>query len=146
MRILRPFCLNLFPVLLKNPGFLGLSLIHISNLELLAELGYAVEEKITPNDLVIAITGSTDQQLESAVQLVFDLLDHKAGGEEAESYRALDEIDLKDDPYDLVQISLPGEYAAEEAKKALEKGLDVFIFSDNVPILSLIHIFGSYDH
>ncbi len=105
-----------------------------ANLELLAELGYAVEEKITPNDLVIAITGSTDQQLESAVQLVFDLLDHKAGGEEAESYRALDEIDLKDDPYDLVQISLPGEYAAEEAKKALEKGLDVFIFSDNVPI------------
>ena len=31
-------------------------------------------------------------------------------------------------------ISVPGEYAAREARKALEAGLNVFLFSDNVSI------------
>jgi succinyl-CoA synthetase alpha subunit len=34
----------------------------------------------------------------------------------------------------LVVISVPGEYAAREAHKALEAGLNVFLFSDNVSI------------
>jgi FdrA protein len=34
----------------------------------------------------------------------------------------------------LALISVPGKYAAEEAMKALEKGLHVMIFSDNVPL------------
>ena len=34
----------------------------------------------------------------------------------------------------LVSISVPGEYAAHEARKALELGLNVFLFSDNVSI------------
>ena len=34
----------------------------------------------------------------------------------------------------MVVISVPGEYAADEAKKALNKGIHVMLFSDNVPI------------
>ena len=34
----------------------------------------------------------------------------------------------------LAVISVPGEYAAREARQALEAGLNVFLFSDNVPI------------
>jgi len=34
----------------------------------------------------------------------------------------------------LALISVPGDYAAAEASKALNRGLDVMIFSDNVPI------------
>ncbi|MDH3662493.1 MAG: acyl-CoA synthetase FdrA, partial [Alphaproteobacteria bacterium] len=34
----------------------------------------------------------------------------------------------------LALISVPGDYAAAEARKALNRGLDVMIFSDNVPI------------
>ena len=34
----------------------------------------------------------------------------------------------------LVSISLPGEYAGNEARKALERGLNVFLFSNNIPI------------
>jgi succinyl-CoA synthetase alpha subunit len=34
----------------------------------------------------------------------------------------------------LVVISVPGEHAAREARKALEHGLNVFLFSDNVPV------------
>ena len=34
----------------------------------------------------------------------------------------------------LVHISIPGRYVRWEAEKALEKGLNLFIFSDNVPV------------
>ena len=34
----------------------------------------------------------------------------------------------------IVQISVPGAYAAAEALKALQRGLNVFMFSDNVPL------------
>src|SRR5204863_8128146 len=34
----------------------------------------------------------------------------------------------------LALISVPGEFAAAEARKALERGLNVMVFSDNVPI------------
>ena len=34
----------------------------------------------------------------------------------------------------LAQISVPGAYAAAEALKAIKAGLDVFLFSDNVPL------------
>ncbi len=38
----------------------------------------------------------------------------------------------------LALVSVPGDYAAAEARKALNRGLDVMIFSDNVPIESEI--------
>ena len=34
----------------------------------------------------------------------------------------------------LALISVPGDFAAAEARKALRRGLDVMIFSDNVPL------------
>ena len=34
----------------------------------------------------------------------------------------------------LALISVPGEFAALEARKALERGLNVLVFSDNVPL------------
>src|SRR5665213_2975957 len=38
------------------------------------------------------------------------------------------------DDVTLAQISVPGPYAAAEAMKALRHGLNVFLFSDNVPL------------
>ena len=40
----------------------------------------------------------------------------------------------------LVQISVPGAYAAAEALKAVHQGLNVFMFSDNVPLAQEIAI------
>ena len=34
----------------------------------------------------------------------------------------------------LALISVPGDFAAAEARKALRRGLNVMIFSDNVPL------------
>ncbi|HIT08150.1 MAG TPA: FdrA family protein [Candidatus Merdivicinus faecavium] len=105
-----------------------------ANRELLEEEGFSLPEGLTPNDLVIAVRSETKDQADAAVKLAEDLLDHKASGEEGPVYHSLREIDLAEDSYDLVQISLPGEYAAAEAREALRKGLDVFIFSDNVSL------------
>lgn len=102
-----------------------------ANIELLTDLGYAVPADTTKNDLMIAIDAAEENQ-KVAYQASLDILDHRGSGEVV--YHDLDEIDLRDDDYDLVQISLPGEYAAAEIKKAINKGLDCFIFSDNVTL------------
>ena len=104
-----------------------------ANIDTLKEMGYQVPEDITKNDLMLAVTADTQEQLNAAKEEMMLVLNGGAGKGNA-TYRDLNDIDLDKDPYDLVQISLPGEYAAAEAKKAIEKGLDVFIFSDNVSI------------
>ena len=105
-----------------------------ANREVMADVGFDIPEDAAPNDLVLAVHAKTAEQLENAMQRMHDLLDRKVVDSDEVRYSTLDEIDLSEDPYDLVQISLPGEYAAAEAKKAITLGLDVFMFSDNVPI------------
>lgn len=104
-----------------------------ANRQLLELLEYTLPEDVTANDLVVAITADDEAAYEAAFSMVENIIDRK-NLEETACYSDLSQIDLKQDPYDLCQISLPGEYAAEQAKKALEMGMDVFIFSDNVPI------------
>lgn len=102
-----------------------------ANIQALQEMGYDVPGDVTKNDLMLAVTAENEAQLTAARDEMMLVLNGGAS-KGAATYHDLDQIDLAKDPYDLVQISLPGEYAAAEAKKAIEKGLDVFIFSDNV--------------
>ena len=116
-----------------------------ANKEVFEGAGYNIEENVQNNDLVIAITGDADEVVAGAIKLVEDILDRRVDDEDTVIYSSLDEIDMQTDPYDLVQISLPGEFAFDEAMKALEKNLDVFIFSDNVSIEEELELkrFGS---
>ena len=104
-----------------------------ANQAILKMLEYTLPEDITSNDLVIAVTAETEEQCNAAVELVKNIIDRK-DMDDYVHYNSLDEIDMTADHYDLCQISLPGEYAAAEAKKALQMGMDLFIFSDNVSI------------
>ena len=104
-----------------------------ANRQILEQLGYEIGAEVTANDLVIAITASDENAYAAALKLVEDIIDRKnVDGER--HYGDLDQIDMAEDHYDLCQISLPGEYAAAEAKKALALGMDLFIFSDNVSL------------
>ena len=94
---------------------------------------YELPEDITSNDLVIAVTADNAEACDAAVEMVKNIIDRK-DVDDYTSYNNLTEINLQEDPYDLCQISLPGEYAAAEAKKALNMGMDLFIFSDNVTL------------
>lgn len=104
-----------------------------ANRDVLKMLGYELPEQVSPNDLLIAITAEDEGSYAAALQMAEDIIDRK-NTDSDRHYSDISEIDMEEDAYDLCQISLPGEYVAAEAKKALEKGMDLFIFSDNVSL------------
>ncbi len=93
-------------------------------------------EGVTPNDLFIA--AKFDEELVTMDQLIesFDEQINRKKDASSGDYRpptlrsAIDHLDGAN----LVQISIPGQYAADEAEAALRAGLHVMMFSDNVSI------------
>jgi FdrA protein len=96
-----------------------------SNKALLKESGLLSTEgaKARPDDLIIAVKG---RNTEAALDLAEKLL---ASGPAASSA-----LPAEIEGANLVLISVPGEFAAAEAQRALERGLNVMMFSDNVPV------------
>lgn len=128
--------------LAQMPGLAQASAIMASpaNLALLREAGLidgAVEAG--PNDLLIALKGDDEAGVEAALAAAHAALERKGGGAAGagprqEPPRSL-EMGLEFMPAaDLALISVPGDYAAAEAEKALRLGLNVLMFSDNVPV------------
>jgi FdrA protein len=87
-----------------------------------------------PNDLVVAVIADTPQRVSD----VFGKLDeYLLGGVQPATTpnpHSLEEGLAQKPNANLAVISIPGEYAAREARKALEAGLNIFLFSDNVSI------------
>ena len=85
-----------------------------------------------PDDLVIAVLGDA---AEAGIAAAEDVLDTAPGGgaaagaAAARAPRSLTRVEA-----DVAVISVPGEYAALEAHKALGAGMDVLLFSDGVAI------------
>ena len=108
-----------------------------TNKEFLKDLGMLTPEAESagPNDLLIVVKGP-EGILEKAVEVVEDFLKGEEKTEETGEMVAPSlESALKMMPdADLVLISIAGEYAGREAMKALEKGLHVMLFSDNVSL------------
>lgn len=103
------------------------------NLELLARAGFAVDGA-GPNDLVIAVRGAVAaDDVERAVDA---LLTARAEGAAAGERRPASlGVALTEHPdTNLVLVSLPGEHAAREARRALASGRHVMLFSDNVAL------------
>ena len=121
------------------PGLEAASVVMASatNVENLAQAGLG-EFEVRPNDLVVAVSGSEEACAE-ALQKADELLTAKASGggeEEAAAHAALTSIQMavaQDPAHNFALISVPGDYAAAEAMKALRLGMHVMLFSDNVP-------------
>jgi succinyl-CoA synthetase alpha subunit len=109
------------------------------NLELLASLGYAFDATATPNDLVIAVECGSAEAIDMAMASASELLAKKRRPSSASGcgVRApgslATALEIMPDA-NLAVISLPGAYAGREARKALERGLHVMLFSDNVSL------------
>ncbi|KHK98894.1 FdrA family protein [Microbacterium mangrovi] len=89
-----------------------------------------------PSDLMIVIDAGEDA-IEAAIQAVDDILARKdkAAGESAQvRHRTLDGAFEEAPDSNLVLISVNGAFAAREARKALNAGKHVMIFSDNVSV------------
>lgn len=108
------------------------------NKEVLANVGVqdAAVDEAKPSDLMIVIDVD-DDSFEAAIAAVNDILDRKdkrTDGAQEVRYRTLDGAFAEVPDANFVLISVNGAFAAREARKALNAGKSVMIFSDNVSV------------
>lgn len=110
------------------------------NRELLAGMGFDAGEarEAGPNDLLVALRATDDGALTAGLEATEQALADARSGHGADlgagptlrTFRTA----VRDREPDLALISVPGPHAYVEAVDALESGLNVMIFSDNVPL------------
>jgi len=115
-----------------------------ANLDTLAGRGFDTGSvEATANDCFLAIDAASDDAIDAALEVGRKSLAGGAegrprglaGAAEAERPRSFTEaIDALGTEANLAIVSVPGDYAALEAHKALSAGLHVLLFSDNVSI------------
>ena len=111
-----------------------------SNLEIMREAGLLAPagEAAGPNDLVLAVRAGDEAVAEAALSHAGRALEQEVSPAEPGQWRprtldgALDRMANAN----LVLVSTPGACAAREARRALDRGLNVMLFSDNVPLES----------
>jgi FdrA protein len=117
----------------------GLMIGTPANKEILREAGVLddVGGQAGPGDLIIALRASSAQAAEAAMIEARRLLDRPRGALSVGAVWQPHTLRgaLRQMPgANLALISVPGDFAAAEARKALRRGLNVMIFSDNVPL------------
>ncbi|MCZ7571238.1 MAG: acyl-CoA synthetase FdrA [Ardenticatenaceae bacterium] len=93
-------------------------------------------QRARPNDLFIVVVADEPEAAEDAIEHAFEYFQkgRTAITTQAVMYRTLDAAIRENCAANLVSISVSGKYAAAEAQRALEAGLHVFLFSDNIPL------------
>lgn len=107
-----------------------------TNKDILVEIGLMSPdgEAATRHDMIIAIEAESDAVIAAALDELEALFRHRAAAADETAPSTLAEALAALPDANLCTISLPGEYAYDEARRALEAGLHVFIYSDNVPL------------
>jgi succinyl-CoA synthetase alpha subunit len=117
-----------------------------ANRELLSGAGLldATAAAAGPNDLVVAVATRDKAAAERALTEASHLLDEQAAvatsARDKTPPRSIAEAAAELTQANLAIISTPGPYATAEALKALKRGLNVFIFSDNVPVADEVEL------
>ncbi|MGZ4650187.1 MAG: hypothetical protein ACXV3A_06600 [Kineosporiaceae bacterium] len=111
------------------------------NVDVMRRTGFAVPADAGPNDLVVAVRAVHDDALAAAeVALGQALAGGGAGGAGAVGlggtafHPRTTGAAARASGAGLALVSVPGQHAFPEAMDALEAGLDVLVFSDNVPV------------
>ncbi|THD43426.1 hypothetical protein ERD95_20665, partial [Enterobacteriaceae bacterium ML5] len=124
----------------KQPGIEQASVVMgtQTNLAQLADAGLGQDIKAGPNDLIIAVKGD-EAACQKAMTLARELLSSKpqeaaTDGIFAPNLVSLDMALERHPDINLALISVPGDYAAAEAIKALQLDMNVMLFSDNVSL------------
>lgn len=125
----------------KLPGIQQASVVMgtATNLEQLHDAGLGDNISAGPNDLIIAVMGAEDA-CEEALELAHQRLNSKPEDSSNDGVRTPDLVSMemaleKEPAANLALISVPGDYAAAEAMKALNLGMNVMMFSDNVSVV-----------
>ena len=117
----------------------GMMMATPANKRIMADAGVlGMEgEGAGPGDLVLALSARDSASADAALTAAQALLDKpKSGGVGATAWapRTIRAAVQVDPTANLALISVAGAFAAAEARKALSRGLNVMMFSDNVPI------------
>lgn len=136
--------------LLNGAGVEDAALVMATDLnrQLLADSGLLVgqADSAGPNDLVIAVRAADAASAEAALQLAEQLLAGRRGpsgptsGTNAIQPRSVRSAHRLEPEASLAVISVPGQFAAAEARQALAEGMHVFLFSDNVSLADEIDL------
>ena len=107
------------------------------NKELSENLNLLTDEirDLGPNDFFITVLADENVEIETIVEEADRLLNAKSADSDSDYMPPTLNSALEHNPEsNIAIISVAGEYAAEEARNALNKGLHVMIFSDNVKV------------
>ncbi len=111
-----------------------------ANLAQLAEEGFAdpALDRSSANDLVLTVhaedAANADAAIEAGERALFGREGSGAAPAEARRAHSIQEAKELLGAANVAVISVPGPYAALETHKAMSAGLDVLLFSDNVPL------------
>jgi FdrA protein len=124
----------------KLPGVSQAAVVMATDLNrrVLSEAGFSGGEvaHAATDDMIVAVDAKDERSLRAALEEADALLlsqGERPPGEEAQP-KSLDEAIETLPDANLAVISVPGQFAGREASRALERGLDVFLFSSNVPL------------
>ena len=91
-------------------------------------------EAASTGDMIYAVECATEEQCTEVLAKIDELRTAVVADQDQKTaYRSVDKA-IEGSDSNLVIISVPGEYAAAEARKALDKDKNVMMFSDNVTI------------
>jgi FdrA protein len=126
------------------PGIVhaGLMMGTEANKGVLSQIGILTEEGLQAgsDDLIIAVQALDEGAAATALDEAMEFLVQYGQRSGAAGFRLLDSAVKAMPDANLAVISVPGAFAARETKKALQRGLHVFLFSDNVPVQEEIRL------
>ena len=109
-----------------------------TNVDNLVDAGLADGLTASPSDLVVAVAGRDDAACAAALAVAAELLAERPADDGAavaeQPPTSIQMAAMRDPSLNLALVSVPGDYAAAEALKAIALGMSVMIFSDNVPV------------
>jgi FdrA protein len=125
--------------LLELPGVedAGVVMATQANRDLLAANSLLPDSiSANPDDLLIVVKAETESAATDAIEKVDELLARKKSSVVSQDFRprSLSTAVRQLPEANWVLISVPGHYAAEVAREALELGKHVFLYSDNVSL------------
>ncbi len=95
-------------------------------------------EAAAPNDLIFAVQAETVEEIEAAIATAVEILEkrntEKVSRNKGRIYKTTLEALSALGGADIAVISLPGAFAHIEAKRLLNEGVNILMFSDNVSI------------
>ncbi|SES28671.1 acyl-CoA synthetase FdrA [Salisediminibacterium halotolerans] len=109
------------------------------NKELAEDVGFSKEElaEASENDLLLAVKAQEETILDDAFAEIHAAFNEKSSQKKSQTerrYSLTKEALAAEAEANLALISVQGEFAAREAEMALDKGLHVMMFSDNVDV------------